>query len=148
MDVRRVAVLTSFNALYVGAVLHYLYRLFPPLVVAVGRRLNSQRLRDPSTTVHAFGCSLVDNVHCGTIYIPTYFVYVGTLEGNIDEAAATLRREWWPTYASCTLFWVPYSWCNFALAPPSARVRITAVGNFVWSIFVDWIAHRGPFRAS
>lgn len=142
LETRRLAALTLFNSVYIGGVLHVFYRAFPRIVVFAGRWMPA--LRDKSTAAHAAGCSLVDNAHNGLIYIPTYYLALGVLENDsLEKGRSTLLREWWTTYSSCTLFWFPFSCMNFSRAvPPEGRVRVMAMGNLAWNVFVDWLAHR------
>lgn len=131
VDARRLVALTSFNACYIGGFLHFAYQLFPRIAARVFPFHGS------------LGSALVDNVHNGIIYIPTYYIAVGVLEGKSTQAATqNLEREWWKTYTTCSMFWIPYSWFNFSIIPTPDRVRFMAVGNLVWSVFIDWISHR------
>ena len=50
--------------------------------------------------------------------------------------------EWQDTYLGCTAFWIPYMWYNFTKIAPAGRVQFMAVGNLIWCIFIDHIAHR------
>jgi hypothetical protein len=50
-----------------------------------------------------------NQVHCGTIYIPTFYLSTGTLRGeSFAESRAALRRDGPVTYASCSAYWVPF----------------------------------------
>ena len=148
-DPRRVASLTIFNAGYVGGFLHFLYQAYTPAVGAVATRLPvaeavRARLLRPRSLPHALGCALVDNVHCGSVYIPAFFVGTGLLQGHgLAAPTANLRAEWWTTYASCTAFWIPFMWFNFAVVPAERRVQAMATANLAWTVVIDYIAHRG-----
>ena len=149
-DPRRLAATTVFNAAYIGGFLHFLYQTYPFAVVATARRLLPAssplrgRLLDEATLSHSHACGWVDNVHCGVIYIPAYFWGVGLLQGDsVAETSANTLREWWPTYAACTAFWVPYMSANFMLVPRELRVQAMAVGNLAWCVVIDYLAHRG-----
>ena len=150
IDTRRLASLTTFNALYSGGIMHFLNNWYPSLVSTASRRAlpASSRvtalLTHKRSLAHSLACACVDNVHCGLIYIPTYFLAVGIMQGNrAADAYANLSREWWPTYASCTGFWVPFMWANFTLVPAVMRVKAIAVGNLGWNVVIDYLAHRG-----
>ena len=149
-DPRRLAALTAFSSVYIGGFLHVLYQFYPLVVRGASRRLLpdgttlQKKLLNETTLLHAHACAWVDNVHCGVIYIPAYFVGVGLLQGDsASESRANLRSEWWPTYASCTIFWVPFMMGNFALLPPARRVQAMSIGNLGWSVVIDFLAHRG-----
>ena len=45
-------------------------------------------------------------------------------------------------YVTCSAFWLPYTYVNFARVAPAKRVQFMAAGNLVWSAFIDWLAHR------
>ena len=148
-DLRRLAALTLFSSSYIGGFLHVLYQGYPLVVRAAARRLCTTggslqvKLLNDSTLVHAHACAWVDNVHCAVLYIPAYFMAVGMLQGDkAADSLSNLQCEWWPTYSSCTLFWVPFMMGNFALLPPARRVQAMAVGNLFWSVVIDFFAHR------
>lgn len=43
---------------------------------------------------------------------------------------------------TCSAFWLPYTYVNFARVAPAKRVQFMAAGNLAWSVFIDWLAHR------
>lgn len=142
-DWQRLGARTLYDSMYIGGFLHYLYPCFP-LVVNAAARLMPPKALDGRSVAQGFGCALVDNVHCGVLYIPTYFVCVGVLQGDsLQDAQATLRREWLEAYVGCTGFWIPFMSLNFTLVPPTVRVRAMAAANLVWNVYLDWLAHRG-----
>lgn len=139
---KRAGALTAFNMLYIGGFLHFVYKSYPMIVAHVGRRVGSAALQR-STVKHNMGCSVVDNIHCGLIYIPAYFLGVASLQGDdTDDAKRALRAEWVTTYVTCSCFWLPYTYLNFANVPAGKRVQFMALGNLVWSVFIDFLAHR------
>lgn len=150
-DTRRLASLTLFNSVYIGGFLHFLYQAYPPVVRAVSRAIVAPRLPwlaarldNKQSAAHAVGCACVDNVHCGSLYIPAFYIGTGVLQGHgLGDSTATLRREWLETYIYCTAFWVPFMAGNFALVPPAWRVRAMAAANLAWVVVIDYIAHRG-----
>ncbi len=149
-NLRRLTAVTVYDGLYIGGVLHFLYKLYSPATRAAANILVSsaplrKRLLDQTTFSHALGCAAVDNVHCALIYLPSFFVGVGLLQGeSFDAVATTLRREWKEAYMYCTAFWVPFMSLNFFLVPASHRVRAMASANLLWNIVIDFVAHRGP----
>ena len=149
-DPRRLVSITAFNAAYIGGFLHFLYQTYPIAVSAVTSRVLPlpsplrAKLLDERTLAHAFGCSICDTVHNGSIYIPAYFIGVGLLQGDpLSEALAALKREWTETVVFCTGFWLPFMWANFSLVPPAGRVRAMATANLGWCVVIDYLAHRG-----
>ena len=113
-------------------------------LVAKGAPAVASRVASMATAEHALGCAFVDNAHNGLLYIPAFFYGVGLPQGQPPvEITATLRREWMPTYLSCSAFWVPVMWFNFRFLPPHRRVQAMAVCNFFWDVIIDFLAHRG-----
>ena len=148
-DSRRLQAVTLFGGLYTGAFLHFLYPLFPSAVRAAANLASSAPLRkwllDQMSFSHAIGCAAVDNVHCALLYLPSFFVGVGLLQGeSFDATVATLRREWKEAYAYCSAFWLPFMSLNFLYVPASHRVRAMASANLLWNVVIDFVAHRGP----
>mmetsp|Transcript_33009 Transcript_33009/g.109044 ORF Transcript_33009/g.109044 Transcript_33009/m.109044 type:complete len:212 (-) Transcript_33009:460-1095(-) len=144
IDWRRAGALAAFNGLYVGGFLHVLYQCYSPVVSAVATRMAaSSALRSTASPQHALGCAVVDNLHCGSLYIPAFFACVGTMQGQtLGEALALLQGEWWPTYTSCTAFWIPFMAANFRMVAPARRVQAMAVANMFWNVVIDYLAHR------
>lgn len=148
IDTRRLFAISLYDGLYIGGFLHFLYQLYPPAVRAAANLVSSRtvrkRLLDQTTFSHALGCAAVDNVHCALIYLPSFFVGVGLLQGeSFNAVATTLRREWREAYAYCTAFWLPFMSLNFLYVPASHRVRAMASANLVWNVVIDFVAHRG-----
>ena len=89
MDARRAFALTSFTALYNGALCHFVYPLYVPL----------SRCFMPtsaSALMVGVGCTMIDNViHSPLFYLPSYYFYVDTVQGaTLTEAEEHLRRDW------------------------------------------------------
>mmetsp|Transcript_7744 Transcript_7744/g.23971 ORF Transcript_7744/g.23971 Transcript_7744/m.23971 type:complete len:94 (-) Transcript_7744:154-435(-) len=61
---------------------------------------------------------------------------------TLGEALALLQGEWWPTYTSCTAFWIPFMAANFRMVAPARRVQAMAVANMFWNVVIDYLAHR------
>ena len=148
-DVRRVAANCVFNTVYCGGFLHFVFRFYPPIVCALGRRLTPlgdtlrRQVATPGKFPHVLGCALVDNAHLGLIYTPAFFLTVGPLQGHsLQSSAANLQAEWWNTYAGCCGFWLPFMCVSFAFISPARRVQAMNAANLVWCSIIDFIAHR------
>ena len=155
LDWRRFASVGSFEAIYIGGFFHFLCQAFPPAVCAVGRALEASSatpsrvavagaaLQVEGSSAHALGCSIADNIHDGTLMIPSYFVSVGLMQGDALQATfANLRREWLSSYLAGCAFWIPVMWINFRVVPAAYRVRVMAFSNTCWSVIIDYLAHR------
>jgi len=123
-DMRRLASITVYSAAYTGMFCNVLYQTYPHIVGFLARRLTAATsalrptLLRESSALHNCSCSVVDNVHCGLIYIPTYFISVGALKGEpMADSTANLRREWRDAYITCSLYWMPFMAWNFAFVP-------------------------------
>jgi hypothetical protein len=139
-----------------GVFCHHLYKVYPVCVSALagvwragpkGQHIRyhtrSVRLAE-ETTASGLGCAILDNLHCGAVYTPAYFIGVGLLQGDsLASATANLHKEWWTTYVGCTGFWLPFMWFNFRFVPEARRVQAMASANLAWSVAIDYLAHRG-----
>lgn len=145
-SLRRLGAITLYDGVYVGGFLHFLYQGYPLVVRAAARSVRwlPRKALIEGSFASGLGCALVDNVHNGLLYVPTFFVGVGLLQGDsLENVQSTLRREWLETYVYCTGFWLPFTALNFSLVPPAARVRTMATANLLWNVVIDWLAHRG-----
>jgi hypothetical protein len=148
MDWRRFAAVSTFAAMYMGGVFHFLCQIFPLVVCAVGRHLPARyalarQLQTTGSAAHSFGCAIADNIHDGALMIPTYFLGVGMLQGDsFEQARRNLSAEWRASYLADAGFWLPVMSANFALVPAQYRVRTLAAANTAWSVIIDYLAHR------
>lgn len=140
IDFLRLGSLTIFNMFYIGGFLHYLYKAYPLLVT----RFPFRSLKNTSSFGHSLACSLIDNLHCGLIYIPAYFLFMDLSSTNktYQESIDHLHKEWFTAYSTCTLFWVPFMCGNFFFVSPAHRVSAMAIANLGWSVGIDYLAHR------
>ena len=145
-DARRLWALTLFSTAYIGGFLHFLYQFYSPAVFAISKYL-PLAMRLPlsrhDTMAHCLACACVDNIHCGSIYIPAYFISVGLLQGDsLEKSKDNLMTEWRTTYLTCTGFWIPFMWANWRHCAPAQRVKAMATGNLFWNVIIDHLAHR------
>ena len=137
-----------------GGLFHFFCQAFPQVVCAAGRQLPAgswlgRRLQATSSAAHAVGCAVVDNIHDGAIMIPSYFVCVGLLQGDsLSQARRNLGAEWLNSYLVGAGFWLPVMSINFAVVPAQYRVRVMAMANVVWSVAIDYLAHRSQPQAN
>ena len=96
---------------------------------------------------HSCAQAVVDTLHDGTLMIPAYFVVVGMLQGDtLAEGKANLRKEWLNSWAVGASFWMPFMYCNFKYVRAQYRVRLMAAANTVWSVLIDYMAHRSRLQ--
>ena len=152
MNWRRLFAVSTFEAVYMGGCFHFLCQMFPLAVCAVGRQMPvsfglGRKLQATTSAAHAFGCAITDNIHDGSIMIPSYFLGVGMLQGDsFEQARRNLQAEWLNSYLVGATFWLPVMSANFALVPAQYRVRTMAAANTAWSVIIDYMAHRSKPR--
>ena len=66
----------------------------------------------------------------------------------VATSAANLKEEWWSTWCGCCGFWFPFMCASFSLIPPQRRVQAQNVANLVWTVVIDYIAHRSQPAAA
>jgi|EP01043_Picozoa_sp_COSAG02_P014328 protein Mpv17 len=137
IEARRCFALTSFTALYNGALCHVVYPLYSPL---------SRCFLPASASVMliALGCTMIDNIiHSPLFYLPSYYLYVDTVQGKtLAEASQHLCEDWLEVTATCFAIWVPVQGINFAVVPPAQRVMFMNVGLLAWNVLLDYMSHR------
>ena len=87
---------------------------------------------------------IIDNVvHVPFVYIPTYFITVGAMQGEtLSQSLGVLNSQWpSPAVTSSWAFWVPVMSINFSVVPMMYRVQVVGVANFVWTVMLDYITH-------
>ncbi|CAK9059619.1 unnamed protein product [Durusdinium trenchii] len=143
---QRLWALTVFGGAYTGGFLHFLYKFYSPTVRAISAYLPSALslpLSRSESMAHCFACAWVDNIHCGSFYIPVYFLSVGLMQSDSLQASKeNLMAEWWTTYVTCTGFWVPFMCANWRFCPAAHRVKAMQTANLFWNVIIDHLAHR------
>ena len=137
MDPRRAFALTSFTALYNGVLCHIVYPLYTPL----------SRCFLPVTAsamLIGAGCTAIDNViHSPFFYLPSYYLYVDTVQGaSLAEAAQHLREDWLEVTTTCFAIWVPIQGINFSVVPAAQRVMFMNVALLAWNVLLNFMSHR------
>eukprot|EP00913_Durusdinium_trenchii_P012900 g12114.t1 len=137
---------TPMDLAYTGGFLHFLYKFYSPTVRAISAYLPSALslpLSRSESMAHCFACAWVDNIHCGSFYIPVYFLSVGLMQSDSLQASKeNLMAEWWTTYVTCTGFWVPFMCANWRFCPAAHRVKAMQTANLFWNVIIDHLAHR------
>lgn len=147
LDRGRLGALTAFSAGYIGVVCGRVYTLYPPVARFVHARLLPAPMAAGvgfATTEAVVSCGLDNFVHVPCLYLPSYYLAVGTMRGDsLAHTWRTLQEQYVSTMTSCWGFWVPVMLFNFRVVPPAFRVRVVATANFVWSVALDWMAWHG-----
>jgi protein Mpv17 len=142
IDKQRSFAIALFSGFYLGVACNYIYSLYPTLASSVIRSNLFQRML-PACETRSQGVisTVADNfVHVPVLYLPSYFVAVGTLQGlPIDQSIQEMQDSWWHTLGSCWAFWVPFMVVNFSLVNPTQRVKAVAGANFCWTVCLDYI---------
>ena len=139
MDWRRALAVVSFSTLYTGGLCHYVYPMYP---VWAARMI--PRAIGSSTLSNGIGCTVIDNcIHSPFIYLPTFYYWTGTIQGeSVKEAHQHLKDDWWIVASTCFYMWVPIQFLNFTVVPPRYRLVFVNVCNLVWNTTLDYLAHR------
>mmetsp|Transcript_2620 Transcript_2620/g.6007 ORF Transcript_2620/g.6007 Transcript_2620/m.6007 type:complete len:178 (-) Transcript_2620:431-964(-) len=139
-DFKRNFALGFFNASYVGVVCEYVYRVYPPMTARLFPGLRSNRL----ALRVAIMATMLDNfVHVPLGYIPAFYLITEPIQGSDrSETVKSLREHWWRSTYMCWSFWIPFQGINFYAIAKHNRVVAVAFGNLLWTVVLDYIAHR------
>ena len=104
LDTRRMFALSSFGAIYTGALSHLVY---PWYTIVVIRHFPSIFSR--SSFGLGIGASILDNfIHNPIFYIPAFYLYTDTVKGvRLEDAVLHLKNEWLEVFETCFAIWVP-----------------------------------------
>lgn len=143
MDYRRLASVTAFSGLYIGSICNCVYHFYPSLASRLLLRARSGQPRQLSSKSIGIFSTVIDNfVHVPLLYLPSYFISIGYMQGHSTaEIQAVFRDDYVTTLTSCWGFWVPFMGINFALVPLTHQVRAVAAANFVWTMALDYMTH-------
>ena len=141
LDFRRLASITTFSGLYIGSICNGVYQLYPRLASRLLQQVGpGQPLQLSSKSLGIFSTMIDNFVHVPLLYLPSYFVAIGYMQGRSTlEIQAAFQDEYVTTLTSCWGFWVPFMGLNFALLPVAHQVRAVAAGNFVWTMALDYM---------
>ena len=138
LDRRRLVAMTVFGGIYNGGAVTFIYRSYPRLLQFLPAAVRATPTRS------AFGAAVIDQtLHCPLIYTPAFYLCTGVLQGqSIASAAAELRSRYFDSTVACMSFWFPFMFFNFRVVPPHLNVACMQTGNLIWSVIIDYIAHR------
>lgn len=135
-DWRRNAAITTWGCFYSGVVCYYIAKFYV-LILPAWCKMTPIR--------QGICCSALSNFLAGPwIHIPIfYIIFNGILQGGgIIKAWENLEGKWWSQLGSGWSLWVPVGVANYGFVPAHLRVVVTNVANFVWSIIIDYMAHK------
>lgn len=147
IDRKRMGAVVCFATAYDGGINTLVYRAYDGFTARFAARGAS-----------AMGIALAKAsfdalFHSPLLYIPTFFLVTGLLQGrSLSNAYDNLRQMYAPVTLSCICFWIPYQFLNFLHTPARLRVLATNCGCLAWTALIDHIAHldlarvRGPGR--
>lgn len=145
IDKQRSFAIALFSGSYLGIACNYIYSLYPNLARSIltsnaFRKVMPTKLCDMRSTTGVISTVADNFVHVPVLYLPSYFVAVGTLQGvPLTNSIQEMQDSWWTTLGSCWAFWLPFMAVNFALVPPLHRVKAVAGANFCWTVCLDYI---------
>ena len=143
IDKQRTLAITLFSGAYLGIACNYIYSLYPALSSSIVQSNLFRKMLPRYCETRSAGVisTVADNfVHVPMLYLPSYFLAVGTLQGvPVNNSIREMQDSWWTTLGSCWVFWVPFMAVNFAFVPPTQRVKAVAGANFCWTVCLDYI---------
>ncbi|GBG26162.1 Mpv17-like protein 2 [Hondaea fermentalgiana] len=134
-DTNRMLSMATFSAFY-SRVNFKLFQLYPRILPAVVKR---------KPLGEGVASSLIDNlVHSPLLYLPTFFLWTGAVEGKtISRSMEDMCEQFSTIMQSLLLIWLPVNTFTFSVVPQSQRVCFVAVANLVWNIVLDHLHHHG-----
>ena len=145
VDTRRAFAIAIFSGSYIGVACNYIYSLYPRLSrIVLSSNVMQKMLPDCQIRAQGLVSTVTDNMlHVPMLYLPSYFISVGAMQGiPISESVNDMRESWWRTLGSCYMFWLPFMAFNFTRVPPEMRVKAVAGANFCWTVTLDYITQQ------
>eukprot|EP00746_Dinoflagellata_sp_MGD_P146065 gnl/MRDRNA2_/MRDRNA2_78590_c1_seq1.p1 gnl/MRDRNA2_/MRDRNA2_78590_c1~~gnl/MRDRNA2_/MRDRNA2_78590_c1_seq1.p1 ORF type:complete len:381 (+),score=53.34 gnl/MRDRNA2_/MRDRNA2_78590_c1_seq1:269-1411(+) len=135
LDLTRLRALTTWGGFYDGGLNHF-------IVESYVRTILPQWFRQCKIR-QGIGCTVLDNfIVSPFIYIPAYHILTRLLQGEkFDAAFQKMKDKWRPSVEECLKIWVPFQALNFGLVPQHYRCAVVNMGNVVWNIIFDQLAH-------
>ena len=142
IDKRRAAAIAIFTGGYIGVTCNYIYSLYPHLSRKIAQSILPANICQARTL--GIVSTAADNlVHVPILYIPSYFLAVGSMQGMpLSTSVRNMQDGWSSAVGTCWLFWIPFMAFNFRFMPPSHRVRAVAGANFCWTVALDFITQK------
>ena len=144
IDIKRVAVFTTFCFGFTGCWQYYLYnRVMPRLFPNVDRFLAlpvRERLRSPAGLRAVGGQVAIENVlNNALLYFPSFYAVQSLYQGGrASDGLTKFRASWREDVPAIWSFWVPVQTMNFLVSPLWLRVPVTAAASLLWTSYVSF----------
>ncbi len=144
IDVKRVAVFTTFCFGFTGCWQYFLYnRVMPRLFTGVDEFLAlsvRERLRSPAGLRAVAGQVGIENVlNNALLYFPSFYAVQSLYQGGrAIDGLAKFQERWREDVPAIWSFWVPVQTVNFLASPLWARVPVTAAASLLWTSYVSF----------
>ena len=144
IDVKRVAVFTTFCFGFTGCWQYYLYnrimpRLFPNVDAFLALPVR-ERLKSPAGLRAVGGQVAIENVlNNAVLYFPSFYAVQSLYQGGrAIDGLAKFQERWREDVPAIWSFWVPVQTLNFLFSPLWARVPVTAAASLLWTSYVSF----------
>lgn len=134
-DQKRFLSMVTFSAFY-SRIQFKVFEMYPRIIPA---RIKKHRMGE------GIASSIMDNFgHSPFLYLPTFFLWTGAVEGStVTESLATLREQFPTIMQSLLCVWVPVNIFTFTVIPVNFRVTFVAFANLIWNTLLDHVHHHG-----
>jgi len=130
IDWLRVGRMCTVGFVVVGPACHYWYKF-------LDKRMQS------TTVAQALKKTLVDETLFGPVYLASFFVSIGILEGmNSQQIVQKIKKDFWPTFLMDMVVWPPAQTINFYFVPPAYRVLYISFISLFWNAYLSMVQHR------
>ena len=144
IDVKRVAVFTTFCFGFTGCWQYYLYnrvmpRLFPNVDAFLALPVR-ERVRSAAGLRAVGGQVLIENVlNNAVLYFPSFYAVQSLYQGGrAIDGLTKFQERWREDVPAIWSFWVPVQTVNFLASPLWARVPVTAAASLLWTSYVSF----------
>ena len=144
IDVRRVAIFTTFGFAFLGCWQYALFvqvmpRLFPGVERFATLPLR-EKLRDAAGLRAVAGQVALENgVNNAVLYFSCFYTVQAFYERKpLLDGLRTFRANFGEDVPAIWAWWVPVQTFNFTLSPLWMRVPVTTAASFVWTTYVSF----------
>ena len=129
IDMRRLCVFSALGGILIGPALHRWYTFLHRNVPGEGLAAVAPRL-------------LLDQLCFAPLFIPTFMVALGLLEGHpLHKALHKAERQWWSAVVANWQLWVPCQLINFGLVPTHFQVLFANGVACIWNVYLSFLSH-------